>query len=271
MPVGLYASTDGGATFTQMRSSRRTRSTRHPRTAATSSAAGPRRRDRPDDPATSTRRSSTMASSGARDAGRRHRLPPDLRVRRPGTVANSADRGRSSRSPVGWQPAGLRGRHRRRKHRGLLHRRGRTCVFGDPRHRRHERRVEPAVELDRRHARVRVYDYCAGQCWYDMPVFPPPGFPNVVYIGGADAVRRAGRPLERAGDHSLTDTGVNFTDMSVDEEGCQPAPRPARDRRVPFSSTSVHRGRRRDLPGRRQYAVQHVGSLRCARSRRSGT
>src|SRR5204863_119081 len=29
------------------------------------------------------------------------------------------------------------------------------------------------------------YNYCEGQCSYDMPVFSPPGAPDIVYIGGA--------------------------------------------------------------------------------------
>ena len=34
------------------------------------------------------------------------------------------------------------------------------------------------------------YNYCSEQCSYDMPVASPPGRPDVVWIGGADAVRR---------------------------------------------------------------------------------
>jgi hypothetical protein len=29
------------------------------------------------------------------------------------------------------------------------------------------------------------FNYCGGQCSYDMPVYSPPGYPDVVYIGGA--------------------------------------------------------------------------------------
>jgi hypothetical protein len=63
------------------------------------------------------------------------------------------------------------------------------------------------------------YDYCSGQCTYDMPVYSPPGAPNIVYIGGAMQYgelggRSNGRAVQRS-----EDAGVNFTDMTVDTQG----------------------------------------------------
>ena len=63
------------------------------------------------------------------------------------------------------------------------------------------------------------YNYCSGQCTYDMPVYSPPGAPNVVYIGGAMQYseiggRSNGRAVQRS-----EDAGVNFTDMTIDTEG----------------------------------------------------
>jgi hypothetical protein len=66
------------------------------------------------------------------------------------------------------------------------------------------------------------YDYCGGQCSYDMPVYSPPGQPNVVYLGGqmqydeifpGDPIpfRSNGRTVQRS-----TDAGVHFTDMTND-------------------------------------------------------
>jgi hypothetical protein len=63
------------------------------------------------------------------------------------------------------------------------------------------------------------FNYCTGQCTYDMPVFSPPGSPNIVYIGGASQYselggRSNGRDVQRS-----EDAGVNFTDMTVDTNG----------------------------------------------------
>jgi len=63
------------------------------------------------------------------------------------------------------------------------------------------------------------YNYCSGQCTYDMPVYSPPGAPNIVYIGGAMQYgeiggRSNGRAVQRS-----EDAGVNFTDMTIDTTG----------------------------------------------------
>ncbi len=63
------------------------------------------------------------------------------------------------------------------------------------------------------------YNYCSGQCSYDMPVYSPPGAPNVVYIGGAMQYgeiggRSNGRAIQRS-----ADAGASFTDMTIDTQG----------------------------------------------------
>jgi hypothetical protein len=67
------------------------------------------------------------------------------------------------------------------------------------------------------------YNYCTGQCTYDMPVYSPPGSPDVVYIGGAlqytpevfgPIFRSNGRGVQRS-----EDDGVDFTDMTIDTHG----------------------------------------------------
>jgi hypothetical protein len=63
------------------------------------------------------------------------------------------------------------------------------------------------------------FNYCSGQCSYDMPVYSPPGAPNIVYIGGAMQYgelggRSNGRAVQRS-----EDAGVNFTDMTIDTRG----------------------------------------------------
>jgi hypothetical protein len=63
------------------------------------------------------------------------------------------------------------------------------------------------------------YNYCAGQCTYDMPVYSPPGAPNIVYIGSAMQYgelggRSNGRAIQRS-----EDAGVDFTDMTISTQG----------------------------------------------------
>jgi hypothetical protein len=69
------------------------------------------------------------------------------------------------------------------------------------------------------------FNYCTGQCSYDMPVWSPPGSPDIVYIGGAsqygeldningDTHRSNGRDVQRS-----QDAGASFTDMTADATG----------------------------------------------------
>jgi hypothetical protein len=63
------------------------------------------------------------------------------------------------------------------------------------------------------------YNYCSTQCTYDMPVYSPPGAPNIVYIGSSMQYseiggRSNGRAVQRS-----EDAGVNFTDMTIDTHG----------------------------------------------------
>jgi hypothetical protein len=62
-------------------------------------------------------------------------------------------------------------------------------------------------------------DYCLTQCSYDMPVFSPPGAPNIVYIGGASQYGELDGPSNGRDIQRSEDAGVNFTDMSVDSQG----------------------------------------------------
>ena len=62
-------------------------------------------------------------------------------------------------------------------------------------------------------------NFCVTQCTYDMPVYSPPGAPNVVYIGGAMQYgelfgRSNGRAIQRS-----EDAGASFTDMTIDAQG----------------------------------------------------
>jgi hypothetical protein len=66
------------------------------------------------------------------------------------------------------------------------------------------------------------YNYCGGQCSYDMPVYSPPGSPNIVYIGGAmqyDEIFTNHPPSNGRAIQRSEDAGATFTDMTVDTNG----------------------------------------------------
>src|SRR5438067_518683 len=86
------------------------------------------------------------------------------------------------------------------------------------------------------------YNYCGGQCTYDMPVYSPPGAPNIVYIGGSmqygELDRRSnGRAVQRS-----TDAGVNFTDMTIDTHGVSLHPDQHAIATAPFNPNIVFNG-----------------------------
>src|SRR5262245_57597811 len=62
------------------------------------------------------------------------------------------------------------------------------------------------------------FNFCSGQCSYDMVVASPPGQPDTVYISGqmqySEINRQSnGRTVQRS-----TNAGVSFTDMTGDRE-----------------------------------------------------
>lgn len=83
------------------------------------------------------------------------------------------------------------------------------------------------------------FNYCSGQCSYDMPVYSPPGAPNIVYIGGAMQYgeiggRSNGRAIQRS-----EDAGVSFTDMTIDTQGVSLHPDQHAIAAVPFDPNIV--------------------------------
>src|SRR5262249_33310563 len=83
------------------------------------------------------------------------------------------------------------------------------------------------------------FNYCTGQCTYDMPVYSPPGAPNIVYIAGAmqygeifppGPFRSNGRAVQRS-----EDAGVNFTDMTIDTQGVSRHPHQHAMAATPFN------------------------------------
>jgi hypothetical protein len=86
------------------------------------------------------------------------------------------------------------------------------------------------------------YNYCTGQCTYDMPVYSPPGAPNIVYIGGAMQYgelggRSNGRAVQRS-----EDAGVNFTDMTIDTQGVSRHPDQHAMAATPFNPNILFNG-----------------------------
>ncbi len=86
------------------------------------------------------------------------------------------------------------------------------------------------------------YNYCGGQCTYDMPVYSPPGSPNIVYIGGAmqyDEIFTAHRPSNGRAVQRSEDAGVNFTDMTIDQSNLSRHPDQHAIAAVPFNPNIV--------------------------------
>jgi hypothetical protein len=65
------------------------------------------------------------------------------------------------------------------------------------------------------------YNYCGGQCTYDMRVYSPLGSPDIVYIGGSmqySEIFTANRPSNGRAVQRSQDAGVDFTDMTMDTQ-----------------------------------------------------
>ena len=89
------------------------------------------------------------------------------------------------------------------------------------------------------------YNYCTSQCTYDMPVYSPPGHPDIVYIGGAmqyDEIFTAHRPSNGRAVQRSEDAGVNFTDMTVDTHGVSRHPDQHAMAATPFNPNILFNG-----------------------------
>lgn len=70
--------------------------------------------------------------------------------------------------------------------------------------------------------RFATYNYCTGQCWYDNGIYTPPGSPDTVFVIGSYQYSEAGRRSNgRAVLRSITAgepdvNGVTFTDLTRD-------------------------------------------------------
>jgi hypothetical protein len=61
-----------------------------------------------------------------------------------------------------------------------------------------------------------TYDQCDGQCWYDLFVYTPQGYPDIVYTGGSYGYGEVGGISNGRGVVLSTDAGVSGTDMTMD-------------------------------------------------------
>jgi hypothetical protein len=59
-----------------------------------------------------------------------------------------------------------------------------------------------------------TFNLCTGQCWYDLLVYTPPGYPDIVYVGGSYLYGEAFS--NKRGVMLSTDAGVTSTDMTMD-------------------------------------------------------
>jgi hypothetical protein len=60
------------------------------------------------------------------------------------------------------------------------------------------------------------YNTCGSQCWYDILIKTPAGYPDMVYLGGSYVYGETGTISNGRGVVLSTDAGVSFTDMTMD-------------------------------------------------------
>jgi hypothetical protein len=86
------------------------------------------------------------------------------------------------------------------------------------------------------------FNYCTGQCTYDMPVYSPPGSPDIVYIGGAmqyGEIFTAHPPSNGRAVQRSQNAGVDFTDMTIDSHGVSLHPDQHAIAATPFNPNKV--------------------------------
>ena len=63
---------------------------------------------------------------------------------------------------------------------------------------------------------AQIENYCTGQCWYDNFVVSPAGYPDIVYVGGSYQYGEYGYTSNSRGVLLSNDGGVTFSDVSWD-------------------------------------------------------
>src|SRR6185295_5987003 len=61
-----------------------------------------------------------------------------------------------------------------------------------------------------------TFNQCTGQCWYDLFVYTPKGYPDIVYTGGSYSYGETGAISNGRGVVLSTDAGISGTDMTFD-------------------------------------------------------
>ena len=79
---------------------------------------------------------------------------------------------------------------------------------------------------------MAIDNYCGGQCWYDNFIYTPPGFPDIVYVGGSYTYNECGHGSDCRGVVMASDAGAGgyWSDMTWDAQNngtpagtcCQP-------------------------------------------------
>ncbi len=64
----------------------------------------------------------------------------------------------------------------------------------------------------------QVVDYCTQQCWYDNIVYSPPGFPDIVYVMGSYDYPHVGTSTNGRGVLMSSDGGAKWSDMTRDSD-----------------------------------------------------
>ena len=94
---------------------------------------------------------------------------------------------------------------------------GRAVLAALPQRRRRHRRADvhrPDEHQHRLRRAGRTFNLCTGQCWYDLFVYTPKGYPDIVYAGGSYSYGET--IANKRGVVLSTDAGVSGTDMTMD-------------------------------------------------------
>ncbi|HWY41582.1 MAG TPA: hypothetical protein VNX27_12400 [Chthoniobacterales bacterium] len=69
--------------------------------------------------------------------------------------------------------------------------------------------------------------YCSGQCWYDNVIYSPPGFPDIIYVGGSYTYNECAEGSDCRGVVYATDAGASgalWSDATWDAQNSGPNP-----------------------------------------------
>lgn len=76
---------------------------------------------------------------------------------------------------------------------------------------------------DRANPKYGTFDFCTAQCWYDSYIVTPPGYPDIVYVGGSYQYSEYGLRSNGRGVVLSSNAGENWNDMTWDASSSTPA------------------------------------------------